>query len=101
MFGTGATVRIKPITLEDARKLVGADTRIAATRVSHERLARSQFPGVHDETARYAQLRPGRSAIHLHYRGPSIPESGEMPFNGIITFYFVEAEEYQDAAAKS
>jgi hypothetical protein len=44
MFGMGATVHIKPITLEEARKLVDAETRVSATRVSHDRLARIQFP---------------------------------------------------------
>lgn len=99
MFGTGATVHIKPITLEEARKLVDAETKISATRVSHERLARIQFPDVHEETARYAQLKPGTTAIHLHYRGPQVPDSGEMPIGSSVNFYLIEAEEYQDTEA--
>jgi hypothetical protein len=99
MFGTGATVHIKPITLEDARKLVDAETRISATRVSHDRLARLQFPGAHEETARYAVLKPGTTAIHLHYRGPQVPDSGEVPIGASVNFYLIEAEEYQEAEA--
>jgi hypothetical protein len=30
----------------------------------------SSFPDAHEETARYAQLKPGTTAIHMHYRGP-------------------------------
>jgi hypothetical protein len=99
MFGMGATAHIKPITLDDARKLVDAETRISATRVSHDRLARLNFPGAHEETARYAQLKPGTSAIHMHYRGPQVPDTGEIPIGGMVTFYLVEAEEYQEAEA--
>lgn len=99
MFGTGATVHIRPITLEEARKFADADTRISATRVSHDRLARSQFPDVHEETARYAQLKPGTTAIHLHYRGPQVPDNGEVPIGGSVSFYLIEAEEYQEAQA--
>jgi hypothetical protein len=99
MFGTGATVHIKPITLEEARELVDAETRVSATRVSHDRLARLQFPGVDEETARYAQLKPGTRAIHLHYRWPQMPDTGEMPLGGMVTFYLVEPDEYQEAEA--
>lgn len=99
MFGTGATVHIKAITLEEARELVDTETRISATRVSHDRLARVQFPDVHQETARYAQLRAGTTAIHMHYRGPQVPESGEVPLGGMVSFYLVQAEEYQDVKA--
>jgi hypothetical protein len=99
MFGTGATVHIKPIALEDARKLVDAETRVSATRVSHDRLARIQFPDVHEETARYAQIKPGTTAIHIHYRGPQVPDSGEVPLGASVSFYLIEAEEYQDAEA--
>jgi hypothetical protein len=95
MFGEGATVHIRPITLEDAQKLVDEDTRISATRVSHDRLARLKFPNAHEETARYAQLKPGTSAIHLHYRGPQVPDSGQMPIGSSVSFYLIEAEEYQ------
>jgi hypothetical protein len=99
MFGTGATVHIKAITHEDARKLVDAETKISATRVSHDRLARLQFSGVHEETARYAVLKPGTTAIHLHYRGPQVPDSGEMPIGSSVNFYLIEAEEYQEPVA--
>jgi hypothetical protein len=97
MFGQGATVHIRPITIEDARKLVDEDTKISATRVSHDRLARIHFPGANEEIARYAQLKPGTSAIHMHYRGPQVPDSGEVPVGGMVTFYLVEAEAYQEA----
>jgi hypothetical protein len=99
MFGTGATVHIKPMTLDEARKLVNAETRVSATRVSHDRLARMQFPDAHPETARYAQLKLGTTAIHMHYRGPQVPDSGEMPLGSSVNFYLIEAEDYQNSEA--
>jgi len=96
MFGEKATAHIRIVTAEEAASLVDENTRIVATRVSHERLARTQFPGASEETARYAMLKPGTNAIHLHYRGPQVPESGEMPIGGMVTHYLIETEEYQE-----
>jgi hypothetical protein len=44
-------------------------------------------------------LDPGKSALHIHYRGPAISEPGEVPAGGAASFYLFEAEEYQDEAA--
>jgi hypothetical protein len=99
MFGTGATVHIRPIDLAEAQSLVDEDTKISATRVSHDRLARLNFPGAAEETTRYAQLKPGANAVHIHYRGPQVPDSGEIPVGGMVTFYLIEADEYEDAEA--
>ncbi|MDP9412721.1 MAG: hypothetical protein M3Q08_01230 [Pseudomonadota bacterium] len=98
MFGEGATAHIKIITPDVAKTLVGADTKIVATRVSHDRLARNQFPAAAPDTSRYAVLKPGTTAIHIHYRGPQVPESGELPVGGMITNYLIEVEDYQEAA---
>lgn len=95
MFGEGATVHIRPVTHEEAKTLVDSDTKISATRVSHDRLARKHFPNAHEEVARYAVLKPGTNAIHLHYRGPQVPDSGEMPAGSMVTLYLIESEEYQ------
>lgn len=97
MFGEKATVHLKIIPQSEAQSLVGPNTRIVATRVTHDRLARAQLPGAHPETARYASLRDGMSAIHLHYRGPAIPDSGDLPVGGMCTFYLVEVDEYHEA----
>ena len=94
MIGTAATVHIKIIPIEEARKLVDSDTRILASRTTHERLAKSQFPGAGGELTRFAQLSPGTNAIHLHYRGPMIPDDGTLPIGGMVTCYLMEAEEY-------
>ena len=96
MFGEGAVAAIRMISTKEARGLVTDDTRIVATRVSHERLARSQFPAAGDETARYAQLKPGVNAIHLHYRGPQIPEDGEIPAGAMVTYYLCEVTEHSE-----
>lgn len=96
MFGERATSHIRIITTEEARRLVDHDTKIVATRVSHERLAKSQFPNASEETARYAMLKPGTCAIHLHYRGPQVPDTGEMPAGAMVTFYLIETEEYAE-----
>jgi hypothetical protein len=96
MFGEGATVHIKAIHTDEAQGLASAVTKIVATRVSHDRLARNTFPNVSDEVTRYANLRPGTNAIHLHYRGPQVPEDGRLPIGAAITCYLVEVEDYQD-----
>ena len=95
MFGEAATSHIKIIPHEEAKRLIDSDTKIVATRVSHERLAKAQFPGASEEVSRYAMLKPGVCAIHLHYRGPQVPDSGEMPAGAMVTFYLIETEEYQ------
>jgi len=97
MFGEGATAHIKVVELAEAQALVHEHTRIVATRVPHDRLARTQFPGAASETARYANLRPGVVAVHMHYRGPNVGEDGRLPVGGMITPYLLEVEEYQVA----
>lgn len=99
MFGAGATAHIKIIEAQEARQLVGQQTKVVATRISHDRLARRQLPGGAVETARYAQLQPGTTSIHLHYRGPTVAEDGELPVGGMVTFYLIEAEDYQEEEA--
>jgi hypothetical protein len=96
MFGEGATAHIKIVSQEEAQSRVNEHTKVVATRVSHDRLARTQLNGPADETARYAQLKPGVTAIHLHYRGPQIADDGRMPLGGMCTFYLIEVEEYQE-----
>lgn len=97
MFGEGATAHIQAISSAKARELVDEHTKVVATRAGHERLAKSQLPGCSEETGRYAQLRPGTSALHLHYRGPHIGDDGELPFGGVVTFYLIEAVELHEA----
>lgn len=94
MFGEAATAHIKLIPLEEARQLVSSETRIMATRVSHERLARNQFPAANEDLARYANLKPGTNAIHLHYRGPMIADDGTLPVGGVVSAYLIEVEDY-------
>lgn len=97
MFGEKATTHIRIISPEEATSLVDGSTRIVATRTSHERLARSQFPAASEDTARYAMLKPDTCAIHLHYRGPQVPDDGSMPMGGMVTFYLIETTEYEPA----
>lgn len=70
MFGEGATAHIKIVEAAETQSLVDRNTRIVATRVSHDRLARNQLKGMAQDTARYATLKGGVTAIHIHYRGP-------------------------------
>lgn len=95
MFGEKATAH-KIISHEEAQSYVGEHTRIVATRVSHDRLARTQLAGASGETARYAQLKPSVVALHVHYRGPAIGEDGILPIGGMCTFYLIEIEKYQE-----
>lgn len=99
MFGEKASAHIRIISKDEAGGLVGPSTRVVATRVSHERLAKNQFPHAASETARYAMLKPGTNAIHMHYRGPQVADTGELPVGGMVTFYLVETDDYQDAEA--
>lgn len=94
MFGERATAHIKIIAKDEATALISERTKIVATRVSHDRLARNQLLGADRETARYAMLNPGVTAIHLHYRGPQIGDDGHLPASGMVTFYLIEVEEY-------
>lgn len=96
MFGEKATVHVRAISLDQAREYVDGSTKIMATRVTHDRLAKVLFPKADPDATRYANLRPGTAAIHLLYRGPPIPDSGEVPLTGSVTPYLIEVEEYQD-----
>ena len=96
MFGEKASAYVRIVRAGEAQQLVGAATKVVATRISHEKLARNQFPHANLETARYAMLKPGTSAVHLQYRGPQVPDSGDMPIGGMVTFYLIEVEEYQE-----
>lgn len=96
MFGDAASVHIKLIGEEEARRLVTEDTKIVATRGTHERLARIQFPHASQEFSRYASLRDGVNAIIIHYRGPPLSDSGDLPPSAVVSFYLVEVETYQE-----
>lgn len=98
MFGERARANIRIISKEEATDLVGPETRIVATRVSHDQLARQLFPAA-GQSARYAMLKPGVQAVQVHYRGPQVPDSGELPTGGMVTFYLVEVDEYQEGDA--
>lgn len=95
MFGVKSTAHIRIVDQQEAARLVDKDTKIVATRTTHERLARSQMPQA-VETARYAELRPGRSAIHLQYKGPPIADDGNLPLGGHITYFLIEVEDYYE-----
>lgn len=98
MFGEKATMHISIIPPEKAKSLIADTTKIVATRVGHDRLARTQLPGADLETSRYASLKPDIVAVHLHYRGPPIGDDGELPLSGQCTFYLIEVEEFQEHA---
>lgn len=99
MFGEEASAHTRIIPTEEAQALVSETTRVVATRLSHDRLARGQFLNVSKETARYAMLKPGTNAIHLHYRGPQLEDSGEVPLGGVVNLYLIEVDEYQEPEA--
>ena len=99
MFGEGATAHIKIVDAAEAQSMITKDTKVVATRVSHDRLARTQLPGAAEETARYAMLKAGITALHLHYRGPQVGDDGRLPAGAMITYYLIEVDEYQEMAA--
>lgn len=67
MFGEGATVHIRVLDLDEALGMVDENTKISASRISHEQLARHTFPEASATVARYAMLKPGTNALLLHY----------------------------------
>jgi len=96
MFGEKATAHIKIVDAAKAQSHVDNRTKIVATRVNHDRLARTQLPGCDPETARYGMLKPGVTAVHLHYRGPQVGDDGIVPIGGMVTFYLIEVEDYHE-----
>ena len=96
MFGEKATIHIRAIPHDEAQRHVDPSTRVVATRVSHERLAKAQFPNSADELARYANFKPATSAVLLSYRGPPVPDDGSVPVGGSVMFYLIEVEQYQE-----
>lgn len=97
MFGEAATAHIKIVPREEAQSLVDERTCLIATRPTHERLARNQLVGASGTTGRFAMLKPGICAVHLHYRGPAIGDDGELPVGGMCTFFLIEVEDYEAA----
>jgi len=100
MFGDMASVhQMKIENLGLVQGLVGPNTQIVATRPSHENLARKFF-GSEIRSTRFADMAPAhdsfKSAILLHYRGAPISDDGLIPEGGTVTFYLIEAEEYQE-----
>lgn len=96
MFGPRASIHQREISLEEAKARLTDDTKIVATRQSHEMLARRLFGDL--PTTRFADLTPppteDRSAILIHYRGAPVGDDGVPPEEGTITLYLIEAETY-------
>jgi hypothetical protein len=97
MFGDRATTHIRLVDRDEAMRLASDRTQVVATRFTHERLAKLQFPHSSNVPTRYANMRPGVNAIAIHYRGAPLPDSGEVPPGSVVTFYLIEVEDYQDA----
>lgn len=95
MVGEKGTMHIRAIQMHEAQALVDEDTKILATRIPHERLARGLFPKVSSELARFVSLREGVNALFLQYKGPQLGEDGKIPFGAVVTPYLIEVEEYQ------
>lgn len=94
MFGVKASIHMKIVTKTEAQKLVNEGTAIVSTRISHENMANNLFPC--ENKSRFADMRPGRSAILLHYRGPPVDDDGAIPDGGEVTYYLVESEDYAE-----
>ncbi len=95
MFGERATAHIKQVTKTEAEACVTPETTIIASRESHENMARNLFGYLGVE--RYADLSAdGAVAVVIIYRGPPVPDTGDIPAGANITYYLVEVEEYYD-----
>lgn len=94
MFGHASTVHIRLIPTNEARGYVDERTRIMATRPQHQALAQATFPQTR-EVVRFVDLKPGTTAIQLHYRGPPLGMDGVMPDGAVVSCYLIEVEEYQ------
>jgi len=94
MFGEKASIYMRQVSKDEAKSKISDETRIIATRESHENMARNLF-GDRD-TARYADMGPDKSAILIHYRGPPVGDDGHTPKGGTLTFYLIETEPYEE-----
>ena len=95
MFGERSAIYLRTIPLDEARSLVDDRTQIVSNRVTHERLARNLFPNVSHDLARFANLRPGVTALHIHYRGAPLDDTGRVPEGSVVTIYLIEPEPYE------
>lgn len=96
MFGEKATAHLKLIPHAEAVGWVNEDTKVVSTRVSHEALAKSLFPMAAPTVQRYVDLSADKVAILISYRGPPVPDSGQVPATGAVTYYLIEVEAYQE-----
>jgi len=95
MFGDKASIHLKTISVDEAKQIIDDKTEIVATRASHENLAKNIF-GI-TRTARFADMRPEKEAILIHYRGPAVSDDGLTPATGVVTLYLIESENYLEA----
>ena len=93
MFGGRASVHLETLDTDSAASFVGPDTAIVATRPSHENMAKNLF-GAGQPVTRFADCRPGRTALVIHYRGSQVPEDGTIPADGNITVFRVDVEDF-------
>ena len=93
MFGPKASIHLQELTLEAAKCLLGMNTKIVATRNTHEALAKRTF-GEAIEVVRFADMTPDHSAIVMHYRGAALKDDEAVPEGSTITYYLVESEDF-------
>ena len=93
MFGGRASIHLETLDTDDAKNFVGEDTAIVATRPSHENMAKNLF-GVDQPVTRFADCRPGRTALVIHYRGSQVPDDGTIPADGVVTIFLVDVEDF-------
>lgn len=93
MFGGRASIHIETLDKDNAAAFVGEDTAIVATRASHENMAKNLF-GDAQPVTRFADCRPGRSALVIHYRGSQVPDDGTIPADGVVTIFRVDVEDF-------
>ena len=94
MFGSAASVYIREVEADVAKKAMNGETPVVANRDSHRNMAANLFGN--RPNVRYADMQPGKSAIIIHYRGPAVPDDGTIPDEGSVSFYHIESEEYLD-----
>lgn len=95
MVGEKASLHIRALQVHEAQALVDGNTKILATRIPHERLARGMFPNADPELARFVSLKDGVNALFLQYKGPQLGEDGKIPFGATVIPYLIEVENYQ------
>lgn len=97
-FAPQLTTHIKRVTLAEALDIVDARTEIVTTSPAFDDMLRGLFPMISGDTLPTGGFRLGQDevAVGVQYRGPRLVEGGDIPPEGKVSFFLIEADEYHE-----